>query len=107
MEVKSEPKAKEEPAAAAPLALELPDELVLKPGEVKYVLVKVSAKAPASLDAEPAVQFDGLGSLQCEPFTSSEIKAGAESYTQGYALRVAPTRLTGRRKSRSSSPWAR
>jgi uncharacterized protein (TIGR03000 family) len=86
---KPEPKPEAHPEVT--LELTLPSEVVLRPGEVKYAEIRLTAKGLPSLDAaDQGIKLVGLEDdrVKCEAWSASS-KGDPPSVTRGYAIRAA------------------
>jgi hypothetical protein len=84
------PEAKPEVRPEFTLEVTTPGDVVLQPGEIKYVEVRVTAKGVPAFDTDPAVKLEGLAEdrVKCEVWSAST-KANPPSYARGYALKAA------------------
>jgi uncharacterized protein (TIGR03000 family) len=93
------PQPKGEPHPGVTLEVTLPAEVVLRPGEVKYAQVRVTAKGLPSLTADPDFRLDGLADarVKCEVWSASS-KADPATFTRGYAIRAAADAPAGEKE---------
>jgi len=94
------PTAPPTPVSAPVLRVASPDNVVLRPGQTKYLEIKVTMKNGEPLPAEPVVMLASSpdDKLTCSAWTASDFKSKPAAYTRGFAVKSAADASEGEHK---------